>query len=66
MGIKIKDYRKKQSMTQEELSQKSGVSRSTIIALENGSKKNVNTATLLKIARALDTTVENIFFGENV
>lgn len=53
-------------MTQEELAQKSGVSRGTISAMENGSNKETTTKTLIKIARALGTSVDNIFFEESV
>ena len=66
MGYKIKDLREAKKMTQEELAEKSGVSRGTIVARENGDKTNTTTNTLLKIARGLDTTVDNLFFGESV
>lgn len=61
MGYKIKEVREAQNMTQEELATASGVSRGTISALENGSEKNTTSKTLLKIANALGTTVDNIF-----
>lgn len=66
MGNKIKEYREKENMTQTELSEKSGVSRVTISQLEQGVERNTTSRTLLKIARALNTTVENIFFTESV
>ena len=66
MGYKIKDYRENLKMSQEELAEKSGVCRTTISALENGTEKNTSTKTLLKIAKALGTTVENIFFSDSV
>ncbi len=66
MGNKIKEYREKENMTQTELSEKSGVSRVTISQLEQGVDRNTTSRTLLKIARALNTTVENIFFTESV
>lgn len=62
MGYKVKEVREEKHMTQEELSQKSGVSRTTIVAIENGEEKDVKVSTLLKLANALDTTVANIFF----
>ena len=61
MGYKIKEVREAKNMTQEELSAASGVSRGTISALENGTEKNTTSKTLLKIANALGTTVDNIF-----
>lgn len=66
MGYKIKEVREKKNMTQEELSKKSGVSRGTISALENGTSRATTTKTLTKIARALDTTVDVLFFAQVV
>lgn len=66
MGYKIKEIREAKKMTQEELSEKSGVSRGTISALENGLVRNTTSKTLLKLAQALDTTVDRIFFAESV
>jgi len=66
MGYKIKEAREELKMTQEELALKSGVSRTTISGLENGSTRATSTQTLLKIARALGKTVDQIFFTEVV
>ena len=66
MGFRIKEVREEIGMTQEELAKKSGISRTTISALENGSNKNTSSKTLLAIATALNTTVENIFFTKSV
>ena len=66
MGYKVREARKAANMTQEELAQKSGVSRGTIWALENGKTYGTNSKTLLKIARAFGTTVDKIFFEESV
>lgn len=62
MGYKVKEAREEKRMTQEELSKKSGVSRTTIIAIERGEKIDVKASTLIKLANALDTTVAAIFF----
>ena len=48
-------------MTQEELSLKSGVSRGTICALENNAERETTTKTLVKIAKALNATVDQLF-----
>ena len=66
MGYKIKEKRKEKNMTQEELAAKSGVSRVTISGLENGTVRATSSKTLVKLARALDTTVDQIFFQEDV
>lgn len=65
MGYRIKEFRESLKMTQEELAKKSGVSRGTISAMENGVSKETTTKTLVKIARALGTSIDNIFF-ENI
>ena len=62
MGYKIKEVREARKMTQEELAEKSGVSRGTISALENGSVRTTTTKTLFKLAKALGTSVDQIFF----
>ena len=62
MGIQIKERREELRMTQEELAQKSGISRQTISAIETGKYDNVLVGTLAAIATALDTTVDKIFY----
>ena len=66
MGYKIKELREAMKMTQEELAEKSGVSRGTISALENGIDRTTTSKTLVKLAQALDTTVYRIFFTKGV
>ena len=66
MGYKINELREAMTMTQEELAEKSGVSRGTISALENGIDRTTTSKTLVKRAQALDTTVDRIFFTEGV
>lgn len=66
MGFRIKDMREALNMTQEQLAIKSGVSRVTISALENGVDRTTTTKTLLKIAAALGVTVDALFFGNGV
>lgn len=66
MGYKIKEKRKEMDMTQEELAEKSGVCRTTISGLENGTLRATSSKTLLKLARALNTTVDQIFFEDSV
>lgn len=66
MGYRIKEVRILRRMTQEELSKKSGVSRAIISGLESGSRKETTTKTLLAIAKALETTVDDLFFNDAV
>ena len=63
MGNKIKAYRLKKKLTQTELSELSGVSRTTISGLESGRIVNTTAETLRKIARALGGTIGDIFFA---
>jgi DNA-binding XRE family transcriptional regulator len=64
MGYKIRERREELRMTQDELAQKSGVSRQTISSIETGKYENVLVGTLAAIASALDTTVDKIFYPE--
>ncbi|MEO2509220.1 helix-turn-helix transcriptional regulator [Clostridium paraputrificum] len=59
----IKDLRKRSNMTQEELAKICGVSRQTIISLENG-KYNPSIYLAHKIAVIFDSTIENVFIFE--
>lgn len=61
MSYGIRERREKLGMTQEELSNKSGVSRQTIWMLETGKSKDVLAGTLAAIADALGTTVDDFF-----
>ena len=61
METKIKEYREKEDMTQEELSEKSGISRTTISNLENGKLESTTNTIMLKIAEALNCKIQDIF-----
>lgn len=61
MKFAIKEAREKQKMSQEELSEKSGVSRAIISGLEAGSIENTTTKTLYRLALALDIPVSQFF-----
>lgn len=57
----LKDLRTRKGLTQAELAERVGVSRKTINTVENG--VFTPSATLaLKLARALDVTVEKLFY----
>ena len=66
MGYRLKEIREQRRMTQEELEKKSGVSRQTISAIENNKAENVLVGTLLALATALGTTIDNLFFEKTV
>lgn len=63
MQNKVKEYREKAKMTQEELAEKSEVSRNTISSLETGANTNVTYEIMEKIANALNKKVATIFFN---
>ncbi|CAH2464697.1 MULTISPECIES: helix-turn-helix transcriptional regulator [Bacillus] len=61
---KIKEYRAKVHMTQEDLAKKVGVRRETISHLEKG-KYNPSLQLAHDIARALHSTIDKIFIFED-
>lgn len=63
---KIKEIREKSGMTQDDLAEKSGISRSLISQLESGKLQSTSTKTLQKIALALDCQITNLFFEKEV
>ena len=66
MRFKIKEARERAGMTQTELAEKSGVSRSIINQLETGKRDVTSSKTLVKIASALGVNIGDIFFANNV
>ena len=61
MTYKIKELREKRKLSQAELAELSGVSRPTIIRLENNDDVVVNSKTLEKIASALNFSIRNLY-----
>jgi len=61
MNNKIKERRKALGMSQDQLSSESGVARTVISQLENGSRRVVTSDTMLKLAKALKCSVAEIF-----
>lgn len=60
LATRLRDYRQDAGLTQAELAEKVSVSRKTINTIENG--VFVPTTVLaLRLARALDCTVEDLF-----
>lgn len=60
MESRIQELRKKNKVTQEELAMAVGVTRQTIISLENG-KYNASLQLAFKIARFFGMQIEDIF-----
>lgn len=64
MRTKIKEYRARYNLTQEDLARKIGVRRETILFIEKG---NYNPSLMLahQIAKALQTTIDDLFIFED-
>lgn len=56
----LKHLRKKKGWTQEKLAQQSGISFHTLIKIERGDIKSPRLETLLKIAKALDLSIDDL------
>lgn len=59
----IKTYRTIKELTQEDLANRVGVRRETIMRLENA-KYNPSLELAVKISKELDTTIEKLFYFE--
>ena len=66
MVTRLKNVRESKGMSQEELAALADVSRTTIWNLETNPKAETTTKTLQKIADALESTVADIFFAEDL
>ena len=64
METRIREQRIKIGISQDQLAEKSGVARTIISQLETGQRTVTTTETMLKIARALDCSVADIFLLE--
>lgn len=63
MKTRIQELRKQNKVTQEELAMALGVTRQTIISLENG-KYNASLQLAFKISRFFGKSIEDIFLFE--
>ena len=64
MQTKIKEYRSRLSLTQDDLAKLVGVRRETIVFLEQG-KYNPSLKLAHDVARALHATIDDLFFFNN-
>jgi putative transcriptional regulator len=64
MKTRIKEFRARYDMTQEELAEKVDVRRETIVFLEKG-KYNPSLMLAHKVAQVLHTTIEELFILED-
>ena len=63
MNNRIKELRKERAVTQEDLAYAVGVTRQTIISLENG-KYNASLQLAYKIAKYFSVSIEELFIFE--
>ena len=64
MQTRIKEYRSRLSLTQDDLAKKVGVRRETIVFLEQG-KYNPSLRLAHDIARALHTKIDDLFIFDD-
>lgn len=62
MKNRVKEFREKLGLTQEELAEMSGVSRATISGFENESIEITTNTTMDRIAKALGKKTKTVFF----
>lgn len=61
MNNHLKEYREKAGLTQEELERLSDISRVTISNIERGTVTDLKISTMMALASALNTPVQQIF-----
>lgn len=65
MKNRLKVIRAERSMTQADLAKETGISRTTLSEIENGTS-NPSARTVLKLAKTLNLPMEEIFLDFNV
>jgi len=63
---KLAEFRAKHGLTQEELAEKAQVDRGYISNIETGAQKVISNIVMQKLAKALNETVCDIFFADDV
>ena len=63
INTRIKELRARYNLTQDELADKVGVTRQTLLYLEKG-KYNPSLVLAYKVAKALNSTIEEVFIIE--
>ncbi len=61
MDNRVYELRKKQGLTLEQLSKKSGIGKSTINRFENGESKMLSIEKMTRLADALGVTIDELF-----
>lgn len=63
-GFNVMVARKKKKLTQDQLCEKVGICRKSLSEIENGKINKVTRETMVKLAEALETDVQTLFFSE--
>lgn len=58
---RLKELREERGISQEELAELSGISRTTLSKIENNEEANVNTRTIAKLSDVFDVKPSEIF-----
>ncbi|MDB1949186.1 helix-turn-helix transcriptional regulator [Clostridium tertium] len=64
MRYKIKSLRVLNGIKAKDFAEKLGISREYLRLIENGKAKNPNKDLMIRIAKALDSDVQTLFFSE--
>lgn len=65
IGDNIKRIRKQSNISQQELAERCGISKSQISRLESGEQENPQIQTIVAIATALSSSLEDVVYGES-
>ena len=66
MKNKIKHYRELRGLSQDELAETAGISRTSLSNLESGKTVTTTNTTMLKISEALEVGVVELFYSQTV
>ncbi|MDS0527847.1 helix-turn-helix domain-containing protein [Clostridium sp. SHJSY1] len=66
LGLNIKTLREKKGLSLNKLKEECGIGYATLHDIENGKSQNLNSNNLEKVAKALDTTVDELLNLETI
>ncbi|WP_334472139.1 helix-turn-helix domain-containing protein [Arsenophonus sp. PmNCSU2021_1] len=64
LGERIKNIRGMLNLSQQDLAEKSGISKTQISRIESGEQNNPQIRTVISISTALNLTIEELIFGD--
>jgi transcriptional regulator with XRE-family HTH domain len=66
VGKRLRAFRERAGLSQNQLAQLSGVTRTSIIFLENGRRQDITTQTAILLADALGISVDELIRGDRL